>query len=414
MTRSFYALLVSQTSTNLGFALYTMLVVFHLYNGTDSAALAAAVPFISVLTRMVSSIVLPSFSNRFKLSRLLLFSQISQLALLGVLYYLLLIELNTVSMILIFAVLGVISFFSGMFTPIKSSIVKQIVPEHSRVKANSLLASVDQTFLFAGWTFGGMVLAFFGKQPTLLMTVLFLLLSVVCLLFIKGESSAPIQAKESAMAALTSGWKYLFSHKGLRVLISMDIVESFFGTIWIGAVTLAFVQEALGQDETWWGYINGGFYFGTILGGVLVYRMSKMMQGRLSLFMVVGSAAFGLLTFAYGFMTVPWIALVLIILMGPFYQMRDLTQETMFQNSADEQTLTKILAAKSALSNFIYVISIISIGVLTDLIGARLIYIVSGGLLFITALIAYHHLRIRKKGLSLEQEYRNLNETIPG
>ena len=52
MNRSFYALLISQTSTNLGFALYTMIVVLHLFNETGSTALSAAVTLVSVIARM--------------------------------------------------------------------------------------------------------------------------------------------------------------------------------------------------------------------------------------------------------------------------------------------------------------------------------------------------------------------------
>ncbi|GKU77362.1 hypothetical protein [Paenibacillus sp. L3-i20] len=89
----------------------------------------------------------------------------------------------------------------------------------------------------------------------------------------------------------------------------------------------------------------------------------------------------------------------------PFYQVRDLAQETMFQNSADEHTLTKILAAKSALLQFIFIFSVIGIGVLTDLIGVRLVYILSGFVLFISSLIGFFHLYVRKKGLPLEQEH---------
>jgi hypothetical protein len=60
-----------------------------------------------------------------------------------------------------------ISFFNGFFSPIKSSIIRVIVSESDRVKANSFISSVDQTFLFVGWTFGGLLLTILGKKATL-------------------------------------------------------------------------------------------------------------------------------------------------------------------------------------------------------------------------------------------------------
>ncbi len=404
VNRSFYALLVSQTSTNLGFALYTMAVVLYLYDETDSTAVAAIVTLVSVVSRMISNLFLPAISDRFKLSYLLMVSQFSQLVFLIILYVLFLQELNTVHIIIIFILLGFISFFNGAFSPVKSSIVKSIVSEEYRVKANSLISSIDQTFLFAGWTFGGVLLAFLGKQTTLLITVCLILTSIVSLSFVKVCNLTNIQPQESLIARITIGWKYLFNHKGLRIIIIMDLMEAWVGTIWIGAVTLTYEEDALGKGETWWGYINGGYYLGTIIGGLLVYRLSKFLQGRLTIFMLAGSAAFGVLTFVYGFISQPVIALLLVLLMGPSYQMRDLAQETMFQNSADERTLTKILSAKSTLVQLIFIFSILGIGALTDLIGVRLVYILSGCLLIVSSIFGFIGLELRGKGSILESE----------
>ena len=87
-----------------------------------------------------------------------------------------------------------------------------------------------------------------------------------------------------------------------------------------------------------------------------------------------------------------------------FYQIRDLAQETMFQNSAAESTLTKIISAKSTLVQLIFIFSILGIGALTDLIGVRLVYILSGCLLILSSLFGYIHLHIRRKGISLESD----------
>lgn len=90
--------------------------------------------------------------------------------------------------------------------------------------------------------------------------------------------------------------------------------------------------------------------------------------------------------------------------MGPSYQMRDLAQETLFQNSTDEATLTKILAAKSTLIQLIFIISILGIGAFTDLIGVRLIYILSGCLLMFSSVYGFIQLHLWRKRYSLDQE----------
>jgi MFS family permease len=404
VSRSFYALLVSQTSTNLSFALYIMVVVMYLYNETGSTTLSTTATLISIASRMVSGMVLPTISDRFKLPTLLMLSQLTQLFFFSGLIILIHQQLSVFILMLVFVVMSFISFFNGFFSPIKSSIVRAIVSESDRVRANSLISSIDQTFLFAGWTFGGLLLSILGKEITLGIAFSLILLSIGSLCMVKVNETSNIESKDGLISRLAAGWKYLFQHQGLRIIIAMDLMEAFVGTIWIGAVTLTYVEEALEKSETWWGYINGAYYLGTIIGGFMVYRLSKMMRGRLAIFMIFGSMMFGLLTFIYGFVSNPYLALFLVLLMGPSYQIRDLAQETMFQNSANEKILTKILAAKSALIQLIIIFSIIGIGVLTDLIGVRLVYILSGCLLMSSSLFGFVHLYVRKKGLSLESE----------
>lgn len=45
----------------------------------------------------------------------------------------------------------------------------------------------------------------------------------------------------------------------------IHLIESWAGMIWIGAISLAFVQETLHKGETWWGYINGTYYLGSMI-----------------------------------------------------------------------------------------------------------------------------------------------------
>ncbi|MBA2876184.1 MFS family permease [Anoxybacillus caldiproteolyticus] len=381
-----------------------MAVVMYLYNETGSTTLSTTATLISIASRMVSGMFLPAISDRFKLSTLLMLSQLTQLVFLSGLIILIHQRLSVFILVLLFVFMSFISFFNGFFSPIKSSIVRAIVSERDRVRANSFISSVDQTFLFAGWTFGGLLLSILGKAATLGIAFFLILLSVGSLCMVKVSEISNIESKEGLISRLTAGWKYLFQHQGLRIMIAMDLIEAFVGTIWIGAVTLTYVKEALGKSETWWGYINGAYYLGTIIGGLMVYRLSKMMRGRLAIFMIFGSMMFGLLTFIYGFVSNPYLALFLVLLMGPSYQIRDLAQETMYQNSASEKILTKILSAKNALVQLMIIFSIIGIGVLTDLIGVRLVYILSGCLLMFSALFGFVHLYVRKKGLYLESE----------
>lgn len=398
MNKSYYSILVSQATTNLGFALYTMSVTLFLFNLTDSAAITSLITFISILARMLGSATLPVFSNKVKFRTLLITSQIFQFLFLSSLLFVYTSSYSSIILLYSFIIVGGVSFFNGWFSPLKSTIIKSIVSEDKRVQANSLLSTVDQTFQFVAWAFGGLLLAFLGKSITLGITLCLIMISLISFLSLRTHGNSKEQINnESLLKSLTNGWSYLFKNPKLRVLIIMDLIESWAGMIWIAAISLAFVKEALHKGEPWWGYINGAYYLGTMIGGFIIYRLSKKLQGNLLFFMFLGATLYGALTFIYGFISNPIIALIVVVFMGPAYILRDLSQETIFQNEVDENTLSKIMSARSAIVQFIFMLSILAVGTIAEVFGSRFVYISAGSLLLVSTMYGSYQLLFRNK-----------------
>ncbi|WP_197261959.1 hypothetical protein [Brevibacillus laterosporus] len=66
-------------------------------------------------------------------------------------------------------------------------------------------------------------------------------------------------------------------------------------TAWIGVFVLAFVKQVLNRDESWLGLMNGSFFSGSIVGGLLVVALVKRLQKRSFLFMLLGFTVYILL-----------------------------------------------------------------------------------------------------------------------
>ncbi|AKO92076.1 MFS transporter [Priestia filamentosa] len=405
MNKSYYSVLISQVTTNLGFSLYTMTVILFLHHLTDSTFLTSLVTLVSILARMLGSTMLPLFSTKLHFQPLLLLPQIMQFTFLLILLFLLTEKDSPALIFLTFSIIGVVSFFNGWFSPLKTTMIRVIVPSESRIKANSLLSTVDQTFQFIGWSFGGFLLAFLGKESTLVFTLSLILISMISLLCIGTVYKSPYTLKqESFTSSLFNGWQYLFTDKKIRVLIIMDLIESWAGVIWIGAISLAFVQEALHKGETWWGYINGAYYLGSMIGGFLIYRMSIKLNKNLMLLMLLGASSFGFLTLSYGVVSSPTLALILVLSMDPSYILRDLCQETIFQNAADGHTLTKIMAARSTLVQFIFLLAIIGTGLISEMFSIRFVYIVAGILLLASVIYGFSHFLFQSNRTNVKKE----------
>ncbi|MDJ1630367.1 hypothetical protein QNN00_03865 [Bacillus velezensis] len=95
----------------------------------------------------------------------------------------------------------------------------------------------------------------------------------------------------------------IYFGKSMRVLIVMDVIESWAGMIWIGSVSLTYVHDVLHKGEAWWGYVNGVYYAGTMIGGLIIYKLSGKFQHHLIPLMLTGALAYGMFTFIYGLIT---------------------------------------------------------------------------------------------------------------
>ncbi|MEC3839340.1 MFS transporter [Bacillus amyloliquefaciens] len=398
MRRAYYSILYSQTAVNLGFSLYTMAVILFLFTKTGSTAMASLMTFVSIVFRVLGSAVLPLVTGRFTLRSLLIGSQLIQVILLVCLFYVIQTG-SSAFFFLLFCLIGGISFCNGWFAPVKSALIGEIIPLDQRVKANGLLSAADQTVQFAGWSLGGVIIAFLGESYTIIITVMLLVSSVLgIILFLQVHLCAPPEAvrRRSLFASAASGWVYLFRQKQLRILIVMDVIESWAGMIWIGSVSLTYVHDVLHKGEAWWGYVNGVYYAGTMLGGLIIYRVSGKFERNLIPFMLTGALAYGMFTFIYGLISSAVLALFLVLCMGPACVLRDLTQETFLQNITTEQTRVNILAARSALVQFIFMFSIIGTGVISDVFGVRFIYVGAGLLLLFSVIIGFSQLQMKK------------------
>ncbi|PLR92839.1 hypothetical protein [Bacillus sp. T33-2] len=124
----------------------------------------------------------------------------------------------------------------------------------------------------------------------------------------------------------------------------MDILEGIASGIWIGGITLVFVKEVLNKGEQWWGFINTSYYAGSILGRILITLFSIKLQKHLIKGIIISSFIVSILVLVYAINTNAWIALVLVVMMGPFYQLRDISQQTYIQKVIVDDTLSKLYA----------------------------------------------------------------------
>ncbi|MEH7650083.1 MFS transporter [Bacillus safensis] len=377
MGNKFWCYTSSKSLLMLSDILFVMTITFVIYQDTQSVAYAAVFPLIRTICQLLAGLFSPVLTDYFQAGRLLKWVPLLRLGMLIV--FTAQFHFFQQHMVWLFSALILISLTGGFISPLMQAIMQMLVPANQLVKANSTASIFHQTVQIAGYSFTGMLVLLIGPFYLMWITCVMIVLSYLFFIpvfpLLKQEETV---RKANKMNSFKDGWTIIWRNKTVRTLTFMDVCENIAGAVWIGAITLAFVTHDLNQGEEWWGFINAAYYTGAIIGGLLAAWMSQFIQKQLLLFMAAGSFIYAVLTIVYSLNSLPWLALVLCILMGPAYQIRDVSQQTILQTATPVRDLSKVYSAHYVLSSVSVGLSIFFVGLIADAYGARSVYLLGG------------------------------------
>jgi len=395
--RNFSLLLVGQSLANIGDVLYIVSIIHVIYLMTGSAIAASFVPFTIATSMFVSGILTPLLFDKVNLKWLLAGSQIGKTCLLFVLGLLLLI-LTATNYYLLFIVISMIAFLDGCANPIRQTLVPHYVKDEQLLKANGIDEAVTQFIQSIMWFVGSLFLLFLSSQQVVwIVGGLFAVASMVlCLLENIDQHSMEQQGK---IKQVVKGWKLLWHTPVLRQIVWIDILETIAGTVWIAAIVLVFVNDALHVDKQWWGFINGTYFVGLIVGSVYCVKYSASIDKKIARVMFIGSLLTCCATILFSVNSIPIIALCLPFFVGLFGQIKNIPQHTVIQTSVPKSELSSIYTALSAILTGGFGISSLLMGVIADVFGIRVVFMISGLLLAVVSVIIVKNKQLFSRGI---------------
>ncbi len=182
----------------------------------------------------------------------------------------------------------------------------------------------------------------------------------------------------------------------MRQIAKIDILETIAGAVWIAAIILVFVTEALSRDESWWGFINGAFCFGLIIGSIFCVKYVSYIERRLGSVIFWSSIAAFLVTLLFSFNHIPSFAMLLSLLIGFLGQLKGIPQQTVIQTSVPREDLSSVYTSLSAISTGMFGLASLAMGVAADLFGVRAVFVISAALLGGASLLVFKHKRLFK------------------
>lgn len=388
LNRNFSLLLLGQSLANIGDVLYIVGVISTIFVLTDSAFAASFVPFTIATSMFISSLLTPLLVEKFNLKWLLAGSQIAKTILLFILGFLL-IGLTVANYYFIFLIIGLIAFFDGCANPIRQTLTPYYVQPEHLIQANGISETITQIIQAGMWFVGSSLLMIMSSQQLIwLVGCLFVMASII-LCFLESVNNHDTTELKGKLEKIKEGWRTLSNTPVLRRIAWIEFLETIAATVWIAAILYVFVNDALNVGEKWWGFINGANFLGLILGSAYCIKFSSFVGRKIATFIFVGSFASFLFTILFSINSIPMISLLLSLLVGLFGQIKQIPQQTVIQTSVSKEQLSTVYTSLGAIGTGIFGVGSLVMGVLADLLGIRIVFVISGLLLAIVSTIAY-------------------------
>lgn len=150
----------------------------------------------------------------------------------------------------------------------------------------------------------------------------------------------------SPWSDLREGYRYIWQHKQIRAMLTVDIVPIMLGMSYI-TMAPAIASDVLGMGSEGLGYLLSGNGIGSLLGTLAVARMSGM-RGR-GMVVVVGVMLFGFSLIGFGLASTLFLSISLIIVVGLINGVYATMNDTLIQTTVDDEYRGRVSATYSML-----------------------------------------------------------------
>ncbi|HSH04611.1 MAG TPA: MFS transporter [Anaerolineae bacterium] len=380
-------------ATTLGLELFTITILVTIFEQTASTLQTAGTMVARSLPLFLLGPIAGVLVDHFPRKYVLISMDIIRLLLIGLAIWLLQ-DSQTIPVFTIYLILAALSAADVFHKPARLALIPSLVPPDQLVSANSFIVASTQILLAISYTLGGWLLLTFTLQQISLGVILLFLLTIIIATLItvpplpQTDDNDPDNALSFWQAFIT-GWHYLRQHPIARPLTIMETIEHLPHGIWTAALLLAFTTQALNGDSTDWGYQVTAYFTGMIVGSLIALRTSNWLQKYPGRIIAVNAALVGFLTLAYSQTPNIPIAIIICILFGPPFAIRDVAQDSLLQATVTDKQLGRVYATREMLRSAVFMFAGLFFAWLSDQIPIRYVYIIGGTIYLLTALYAF-------------------------
>jgi DHA3 family macrolide efflux protein-like MFS transporter len=361
----------------MGSALVEFALAWHLTRETGSATVLATAMLVALLPQIVLGPVIGAFIDRWNRKTIMIFADLAVMTItvgLVVLFFTGAIQVWHIYVAMAGRAIGQAFQFPAMMAA-----VSNIVPEKDLARASGLTQTLQGIITIAAPPAGAFLMEALPMQRVLSVDIITAVIGVGCLLAITipHPERTTLTAKGSVIPDMVQGFRYLWSSRGMMMLMGMVAMLGFFST---PAFTLlpVLVNEHLAGDVLKLGWLNSAFGVGMIAGGIILGAWGGFKRRIMTSFL--GILIIGISLFGLGFTSVSlfMFALAVSLLLGVGISLGNAPFMAIIQSVVAKDMQGRVFSLVGSISSVMVPFGLAIAGPLADAIGIRWLYFISG------------------------------------
>ena len=329
--RDFSIVTLNQFCLTLAILIQEIIVAYSLYQITKDPltlgliGLAEAIPFISL--SLWGGYVADRFNKQNIMKICLFFAIPMPLILWSLFHYHGLGNLSTSQLSWgIYAVIFCLGTIRGFYNPSATSLKPFLIPRALYANGATWTTIGWQSGVIIGPMLGGFMLAFLGRETSLLTVAVLVSICFVLINLLQKRDFPKIET-ENVLHSLGDGFRFIWNSKIVLWSISLDLVSVLFG----GVIALLpiFAEDILKVGPEGLGYLRAAPSIGALITMIVLTRFPPTQHAWRNMLLAV--AGFGVFTLLFAFSNSMWLSLFALAMTGACDSISVVIRQTILQ-----------------------------------------------------------------------------------
>jgi MFS family permease len=374
MRRVWYAQVVSLLGDFLALFAVISVVSFRL-RGTPAEVTGVQIAYMLPLALLGP--IAGVFVDRWPVKQTLVASDIIRAGLVVLLFF-------TTSIWQIYAVLAAMSCVSSFFAPAQSVTIRSHVPAHGLMSANALMQLAMMGVRVIGPAAAGALVAWFGPRVCYTLDVFSFIASAALISSVAivrpqqtPSPSRPSNSVQGVLHDMGEGARFIVHHAALSFVV-LAMAAGLFTIGCFGPLIAIYVRESLHARAGIFGIISAMVGVGMLFGTPFVRRIATSFSN--TTLVLGGLAGIGLGALLLGSLPFVSVALLGMFTIGFTFAGIIVPAQTLMQRETPHALMGRISSTVMSVVFFAQLIGLVLSGVLAQLFGVRMVFILCAGI----------------------------------